>query len=88
MVHGSLEVALNKDIDNKNSLLRSSTNPQDYYDPSIAFGLPPLGLGWMGAGDNKNSLLRSSTNPPGLLLPQYSIWVTSSRIWLDGSRRQ
>ncbi len=49
MVHGSLEVALIKDIDNKNSLLRSSTNPQDYYDPSIAFGLPPLGLDWMGS---------------------------------------
>ena len=23
--------------------------PQDYYDPSIAFGLPPLGLDWMGS---------------------------------------
>ena len=35
--------------DNKKSLLRSSTNPQDYHDPSIAFGLPPLGLDWMGS---------------------------------------
>ena len=76
MVHGSLEVALNKDIDNKNSLLRGSTNPQDYYEPSIAYGLPPLGLGWMGAGDNKNSLLRSSINPRTSITPN-GIWVTS-----------
>ena len=34
--------------------------PQDYYDPSIEFRSPPLGLDWMGAGDNKKSLRRSS----------------------------
>ena len=38
--------------------------PKDYYDPSIAFRSPPLGLDWngWGAGDNKKSLLRSSIN--------------------------
>ena len=52
--------------DNKKSLLRSSTNPQDFYEPSIAFGLTPLGLGWMGAGDNKKSLLRIMVIQPKL----------------------
>ena len=88
MVHGSLEVALNKDIDNKNSLLRSSTNPQDYYDPSIAFGLPPLGLGWMGAGDNKNSLLRSSTNPQDFYEPSIAFGLPPLGLDCMGSRRQ
>ena len=32
--------------DNKKSLMRSSTNPQEYYvKPSMVFELPPLGLG-------------------------------------------
>ena len=37
----------------KKSLLRSSTNPKDYYDPSKAFALPPLGLDWMGSQRGK-----------------------------------
>ena len=47
----------------------AALSPQDYYDLSIAFGLPPLGLGWMGAGDNRKSLLRSSTNPQDFYEP-------------------
>ena len=49
---------------NKKSLLRSSTIPQDYYYPSIAFGSPQDWIAW-GARDNKNSLLGSSTDPQG-----------------------
>ena len=63
-------------------MLRSSTNPRDYYYPSIAFGLPPLGLDWMGAGDNKKIMLRSSTNPHDYYAP--SIAFGSTPLGLDG----
>ena len=35
--------------DSNKSLLQNSAHTQDYYDPSIAFGLPPRGLDWMGS---------------------------------------
>ena len=37
--------------DNKKSLLRSSLNPQDFYDPSAYY---PLAVDGWGAGDKKS----------------------------------
>ena len=74
--------------DNKKSLLRSSTNPREYYDPSIAFGLPPLGLDKWGAGDNKKSLLRSSTNPQDYYDPSKAFGLPPLGLDCMGSRRQ
>ena len=53
---------------NKNSLLRSCINPQDYYDSGLAFGLPPLGNRLYGSR-RQNSLLQSSTNPRTFITP-------------------
>ena len=73
--------------DNKKRLLRSSTNPQDYYEP-IAFGLPLLGLDWMGAGDNKKRLLQSSTNPQDYYDPSTAFGLPPLGLDWMGSRRQ
>ena len=61
---------------------------QDYYDPSIAFGLPPLGLDWMGAGDNKKRLLQSSTNPQDYYDPSTAFGLPPLGLDWMGSRRQ
>ena len=62
--------------DNKKSLLRSSNNSQNFYDPQH-LGHLPLALDGWGARDNKKSLLRSSLNPQDFYDPQHMIWFTS-----------
>ena len=60
----------------------TAKQPQDHYDPSIAFGLPPLGLDWK--PETIKRVCCEAALTPGLLQPQDSIWFTSPRIGLNG----
>ena len=73
--------------DNKKSLLRSSINPQDFYDPQHLGHLYIAVDGW-GAGDNKKSLLRSSINSKDFYDPIIAFGSPPSSIVWIGSRRQ
>ena len=64
------------------SKMNDSCQAAEKFPRKIAFGLLPLGLDWMGAGDNKNIMLQSSTNPHDFYAP--SIAFGSTPLGLDG----